>query len=131
MGLITDNVLFCENSGNYLYRNKSGNDKVLEIEILPPTQQNTLFDFKHPNNIQPVLGGKVTEAGYAFEIKIPIVYLQGFSFESRKEIGFGLEIWDADSNIPKDPLKIMGWVAPTATIDGDRDFRMLGILTFD
>ena len=147
MGLITDNVLFysnntkrdrlilyidySENSGNYLYRSKSGNDKVLEIEILPPTQQNTLFDIKHPNNIQPVFGGKVIEAGYTFEIKIPIVYLQGFNFESRQEIGFGLEIWDADSNVPRDPLKIMGWVSPTATIDGDRDFRMLGVLVFD
>ena len=147
MGLITDNKLFYsnntkrdrlivyldygENSGNYLYRSKAGDDKIIRVEILPPTEQNTLFDMKHPGNVQPVMGGQVTETGYSFELKIPMVYLQGFKFDKDVNIGFGLEIWDADSNVPQDPLKIMGWVAPTATIDGDRDFRMLGILSFD
>ena len=147
MGLITDNKLFysnntkrdrlvvyidySENSGNYLYRSKTGDDKIIRIEILPPTEQNTQFDIKHPNNVQPVFAGKVTDMGYTFELKIPTVYMQGFMPEKGKNIGFGLEIWDADSNVPQDPLKIMGWVAPTATIEGDRDFRMLGILNFD
>jgi YVTN family beta-propeller protein len=143
-GRVTDNKLFAgddlkrdklvlyidtrENSGSYVDRVSEMNADVFMLEIIPPVESGIDFEFNHAAAIQPVFSGKTSESGYAFEIKIPFVYLKGIGPGAREKCGIGVEIWDADSDLLSDPLKIMGWVAPTESIDGGRDCRMFGIL---
>jgi len=146
LGIVTDNNIFKaddtkrdkfviyidtqEKSGSYLYRQKEITNDVLNIEVIPPAARDDNFLFNHSRQIQPICAGLINESGYSFEIKIPFVYLKGIKPDSKTKFGFGFEAWDADSDMPKDPLKIMGWVAPTGSINGDRDRRLFGILEF-
>ncbi len=146
MGIVRDNRLFemgdtkrdrvrmyidmNEGSGQFIRRDDQDVSKIARLEILPPVNSSS-FDFNHSENIHPIFAARKSENGYQFEVKIPFVYLKGIAPEGGSRFGFGIELWDADSDMPGDPLKIMGWVAPTATISGDRDFRMLGILELD
>jgi len=144
LGMVIDNKLFAgeglkrdklvlyidtrEGSGRYIDRTAEMNADVFKLEIIPPAESGRGFEFKHAAAIQPVFSGKTSQTGYTVEIKIPFVYLKGIAPSAREKCGIGVEIWDADSDLPSDPLKIMGWVAPTESIDGGRDCRMFGIL---
>jgi YVTN family beta-propeller protein len=146
LGLVTDNKLFNaddtkrdkfiiyidthEESGDFLNRKREIDDDVISMVVLPPVDERGKFQFEHSRRIQPIFAGLVNERGYSFEIKIPFVYLNNIKPDSKTKFGFGFEAWDADSDMPKDPLKIMGWVAPTGTIDGDRNRPLFGILEF-
>ena len=146
LGIVIDNKLFSyddlkqdklvlyidsrEKSGQFVQRTSELDGNVFRMQIIPPAESDQDFKMNHSPAFQPIFAGKTTSSGYVFEIKIPLVYLQGIGPDGINKCGFGLELWDADSDLPADPLKIMGWVAPTQSVDGDRDSRMFGILEF-
>ncbi len=120
-----------ENSGNFLHRKGEADQDLARLEVIPTVVPNRRFDIDHSANIHPIVAGKLTERGYIVEVKIPFVYLKNIDSDSERPFGFGFEVMDADSDLIKDPVKIMGWVAPTESLHGNRDYRMLGILDFD
>jgi WD40 repeat protein len=116
------------NSGDFLNRKKSADKSLIKLDILPHVEEDAEFDINYTGNIHPVFAGRETGTGYCLEFKIPFVYLENMKPESKTRFGLGFEVKDADNDLVKDPPKIMGWVAPTESLTGDRDFRMLGIL---
>ncbi len=115
-------------SGNYLTRSKSADKELIKIEVFPRAGAGKEFEINYAGNIHPVFAGRQTGNGYCLEFKIPFVYMSNIKPESKTRFGLGFEVKDADNDLVKNPPKIMGWVAPTESLTGDRDFRMLGIL---
>lgn len=115
-------------SGNYLTRSKSADKELIKLEVFPRTGAGKEFEINYAGNIHPVFAGRQTGNGYCLEFKIPFVYMSNIKPESKTRFGLGFEVKDADNDLVKNPPKIMGWVAPTESLTGDRDFRMLGIL---
>ena len=120
-----------DRSGEFINRERLAGDNLFVFEIIPPEGDDSTFSFSSPEGVSPIFAARKTETGYSLEIQIPLVYLNNFDPKQRETIGYGLELWDVDNDQTGNPVKIMGWVAPASSIEGDRDYRMLGILKFD
>jgi|GEM_PF-2443590 len=147
LGVVTDDSVFSsdiekqdkfilyfdmrENSGDFLQRKSEASQGLARLEIIPAVSPEGRFDISHSPEIQPIFAGKLTEKGYVVELKIPFAYFKNIGPDNEKSFGFGFEIMDADSDLTRDPVKVMGWVAPAESLNGSRDYRMLGILDFD
>ncbi len=147
LGIVTDDSVFSsdadkqdkfvlyfdmrDNSGDFLQRKSEAGQGLAKLEIIPAISSEGRFQINHSPNIQPVFAGKLSPKGYVFELKISFAYLKNVGPEAARSFGFGFEIMDADSDLVKDPVKVMGWVAPTESLSGSRDYRMLGILDLD
>lgn len=119
-----------DGAGNFVTRDGDMDNGVYMIKIVPPASQDGEFKVSSEQNIQPVLGGSLTEGGWSFELRIPLAYLAGLDPRERDRIGFGVEIFDVDTPGSNDPPKIVGWVMPASSVHGPRDSRMFGILEF-
>lgn len=119
-----------DGSGNYLTREKGIGEGVISIRVKPPADLGGKFNVSSTPGVEPLIGGKSTQGGYAFELKIPLAYLKGLVPAKGNSIGMGIELFDIDSSGENDPPKIMGWLMPTESTYGTRFSGMFGILEF-
>ncbi len=119
-----------DGSGEYITRSKTMDDGVIAVKVYPPVDKTGSFRVSTDGLVQPLVGGMIVEGGYKFELKIPIAYLQGFVPDKKRRIGFGIEMFDVDSNNESDPPKVIGWMIPTYSAFGKRLPEMFGILSF-
>lgn len=119
-----------DGSGNYMTRNKEFGDGVYSIRVIPIPETPGTFRVESDHEMQPMIGGAVSSAGYVFELKIPFAYLGGFNPKERERIGFGMELFDLDSGSSSDPPKVVGWLMPTRSAYGPRFTELFGILEF-
>jgi hypothetical protein len=119
-----------DGSGNYLTRDRDIGEGVYSIRVIPPVDAGGGFSVECEQEMEPMIGGMMSQGGYAFELKIPLAYLRGFSPAKGKRIGVGIELFDLDSGSSSDPPKVVGWLMPAKSAYGPRFSELFGILEF-
>ncbi len=121
---------FRPTSGSYFSRDFAAGNGCFSLYIMAPTAANSKVRVQLGIQTPYEIASIRTEAGYTFELKLPLATFSGWLTKETKRFGLGVELVDYDNPGDSKLAKAIGFLIPSEGVAGPPRPELYGIAEF-